>query len=323
MPRLLPTDQAWIPLRAFVRDSRSPDHASVEEALAAYRAVGDDSKRTTDQMDARTIGTFRNLCVIVGSPGSGKSLLLDVLARDFAKESFPTLRVSLRDLATRVANTGCTVEEGLLDLGLAGTVIPPQQLRAAALQEPVVLCDGLDECDDQQSTIASALRQLSASKPAYRIIVTTRPFGYITSELASWRHYEIAALVENDVPKHLETLCRAALEPGDPRLDSLRPRIDAYLAGSNVTATLARAPLLLGFAASLFLRSEQPTRSKSELYARIFRMIDQTGASGGRVAADPPARRAQHHSQPPRLAQRHVATLPGWRDREPLRRPTR
>ncbi|MCY3814370.1 MAG: NACHT domain-containing protein [Gammaproteobacteria bacterium] len=287
MPRLLPTDQAWIPLRAFVRDSRSPDHASVEEALAAYHAVDDEPTRTTDQIDARTIGTFRNLCVIVGGPGSGKSLLLDVLARDFAKESLPTLRVNLRDLATRVATTGCTVEEGLLDLGLAGSGIPPQQFRAATLQEPVVLCDGLDECDDQQSTIAS-LRQLTASHPTYRIIVTTRPFGYITSELASWRHYEITALVENDVSKHLQTLCHAALEPGDPRLDSLRPRIDAYLAGSNVTATLARAPLLLGFAASLFLRSEQPTRSKSELYARIFRMIDQTGAPGGRAPADPP-----------------------------------
>ena len=287
MPRLLPTDEAWLPLRAFVRDSRSRDHSSVEEALAAYRAIGDESTRTLDQVDARTIGTFRNLCVIVGGPGTGKSLLLDVLARDFTKDSHVSLRVSLRDLATRVASTGCTVEEGVLALGLGNSGVHPPQLRSAALQEPVILCDGLDECGAQQSTIASALRELAASHPSYRIIVTTRPFGYITSELAAWRHYEISALVENKVPKYLEILCRSALEPNNVRLDSLRRRITAYLAKSNVTGTLARAPLLLGFAASLFLRSEQPTRSKSELYARIFRMIDQTPVPSGAASAVP------------------------------------
>ena len=276
MPRLLPTDQAWLPLRAFVRDPRWQEHSSVEEALAAYRAIGDYSTRTLDQVDARTIGTFRNLCVIVGGPGSGKSLLLEVLAREFAKDSLVSLRVSLRDLATRVASTGCTVEEGILALGLGNSGVRPPHLRSAALRELVILCDGLDESGTQQSTIASALRELAAAHPSYRIIVTTRPFGYVTSQLAAWRHYQIAALVETRVPKYLEVLCRSALQPDDIRLDSLRGRIRAYLAKSNVTETLARTPLLLGFAASLFLRSAEPSRSKSELYARIFRMIDQT-----------------------------------------------
>ncbi len=276
MPRLLPTDRAWLPLRAFVRDSRSSEHSSVEEALAAYQAIGDESTRTLDQVDARTIGTFRRLCVIVGGPGSGKSLLLDVLARDFAKDSFVTLRVRLRDLATRIAAMGCTVEEGILALGLANSGVQPAHFRAAALQDLVVLCDGLDECGSAQSAIASGLRELAASHSSYRIIVTTRPFGYITSELDAWRRYEIAALSESKVPNYLEILCRAALEPDDDRQDSVAARIDAYLGQNNVMGTLARAPLLLGFAASLCLRSRQPGTSKSDLYARIFRMIDQT-----------------------------------------------
>ena len=289
MPRLLPTDQAWLPLRAFVRDSRSRDHSSLEEALAAYRAIGDESTRTLGQIDARTIGTFRNLCLIVGGPGSGKSLLLDVLARDLAKDSFVSLRVGLRDLATRVASTGCTVEEGVLALGLGGSGVHPRQLRSAALPELVILCDGLDECGAQQSTLAAALRGLAASHPSYGIIVTTRPFGYITSELGAWRHYEIAALVETKVSKYLEILCRSAVEPDAVRRDSLRDGIDAYLVRSNVTGTLARAPLMLGFAASLFLRSEHPSRSKSDLYARIFRMIDLTPTPSN-PASEPPAR---------------------------------
>ena len=289
IPRPLPTDRAWLPLRAFVRDGPPQDHASLDEALAAYHAIRDETARTLDQIDARTIGTFRKLCVIVGGPGSGKSLLLDILARDLAKDSIVGLRVRLRDLATRVSTSGCTVEEGLLALGLDGSDVQPHQFRAAQLSQLAILCDGLDECGDQQFTIAASLRELASSHPSYRVIVTTRPFGYVTSELRDWRHYEIAALVRADVPKHLEILCRSALGPDAARGGTLRERIGTHLAQSNSTRTLARAPLLLGFAAALFLRSEAPSRSRAELYAQIFSLIDETPVQR-RVATQVPAR---------------------------------
>lgn len=88
MPAPLPTDQAWLPLRALVRGACTEADTSVEEALAAYHAIGEESTRNRDgEIDARTIGTFRNLCVVIGGPGSGKSLLLEVLAREFSKDS--------------------------------------------------------------------------------------------------------------------------------------------------------------------------------------------------------------------------------------------
>ena len=288
MPTPLSTDQAWLPLKALVRDGDVETASSVEEALAAYHATGEESKRKSGgEIDARTIGTFRKLCVVIGGPGSGKSLLLTVLAREFAKDSFVSLRVRLRDLAKRMEQDGCTVEEGIFKLGLANSRISAEQLRAASLPELVLLCDGLDECDNHQSNIASGLRSLSESHPSYRVVVTTRPIGYSTSELHDWRHYEIVPLASADAAKNLEILCRCALGNNAASEDQLRARIRAYLKEGDSLRTLARTPLLFGFAASLFLKWEHPSRSKSELYDRIFKLVDDAPSLRKEVAMAP------------------------------------
>ena len=120
--------------------------------------------------------------------------------------------------------------------------------------------------------------------------MTTRPIGYSTSELYDWRHYEIAPLAEADTAKHLETLCRCALhEDSVEETDELLPRIRAYLEEGSASQVLARSPLLLAFGAALFLNWKDPSKTKLELYQRIFRLID--GASAGRQAGlEPPAK---------------------------------
>ena len=253
--RTLPTDQAWLALKAVVRDSPVQQASSVEQALADYHALAETTRTNENEIDARTIGTFQRLCVVVGGPGSGKSLLLSVLAREFAKDSYVSIRIRLRDLATRMKNYGCGVEEGLLQLGVDGTGITQEQLREANFSELVLLCDGLDECGDRQLDIVSGLRDISASHPPYRIVVTTRPIGYTTGELQDWRHYEIAPLAERDTAKNLETLCRCARD-GDSteEADKLLVRIRAYLKEHGVSRVLARSPLLLALGAALFLK---------------------------------------------------------------------
>ena len=296
IPRRLPTDRAWLALKAVVRDACTDQQPSIEQALADYHALGEKESRSDDNViDARTIGTFRKLCVVVGGPGSGKSLLLRVLAREFAKDSFVSIRIQLRDLATRMRETGCGVEEGLMQLGTDGTGISREQLRAASLSELVLLCDGLDECGERQFDIASGLKDIAASQPSYRIVVTTRPIGYSTSELHDWRHYEIAPLAEADTAKHLETLCRCALDEDSVEgTDELLPRIRAYLEEGGASKVLARSPLLLAFGAALFLNWKDPSKTKLELYQRIFRLIDDSLA--GRLAAPKPPAKAIRHS---------------------------
>ena len=288
--RPLPTDRAWLALTAVVRDASIEQARSAEEALADYHALREKSHTNGHVIDAKTIGTFRKLCVVVGGPGSGKSLLLRVLAREFAKDSYVSIRVRLRDLATRMQETGCGVEEGLLQLGVDGTGVSREQLRAASLSDLVLLCDGLDECGERQFDIASGLQDISVSHPSYRIVVTTRPIGYSTRALHEWRHYEIAPLAEADTAGHLATLCRYALdEESAERTDELLPRIRTYLKKGSASRILARSPLLLAFGAALFLNWRDPSKTKLELYQRIFRLIEETPA-GPKTSPDPPAR---------------------------------
>ena len=272
------------------RDASIEQEPSVEQALADYRAFGEKSITDKNVIDARSIGMFRKLCVVVGGPGSGKSLLLKVIAREFAKDSRVSVRVRLRDLATRMQKTGCGVEEGLMQLGVDGADVIRDQLRATSLSDLVLLCDGLDECGERQTDIAAGLKDICASHPSYRIVVTTRPIGYSTSVLRDWRHYEILPLSEADTAKHLETLCRCALD-GDSmeEMDEFLPRIRAYLEEGSASQVLARSPLLLAFGAALFLTWKDPSRTKLELYQRIFHLIDDATV-GRQVGLEPPAK---------------------------------
>ena len=285
--RPLPTDRAWLPLVASVRDSSMERIAAAEEALADYHAVGEKTSTDLDLVDTQTIGTFRKLCVVIGGPGSGKSLLLKRLAREFAEDSYVSIHVRLRDLAKRIQEVGCAVEEGLFQLGLDGTGISPEKLRATLLSDLVLLCDGLDECGHYQDVIATGLQNISASHASYRIVVTTRPIGYTTTELHGWRHYEIEPLAQEDTAKHLATICRGALEGTSDDTDQILPRIRAYLKEGSATRILARSPLLLAFGAALLLNWTTPSRTKSDLYRRIFRLIDEAQVPR-RAGVEPP-----------------------------------
>ena len=277
IPELLSTDTAWLQLHASVGGDAIESSSSMEDALQAYHALSEKSvNKDAKRIDAKTIGTFRKHCVVVGGPGSGKSLLMKVLAREFGREALISLRVRLRDLSKRIETTGCTVEEGLLSLGLAESGVSPEQLRAAGLSELVFLCDGLDECGDHESKIASGLRAIAASSPSSRIIVTTRPIGYDTSELRDWRHYTITPLDPDHTANHLETLCRGALGTVSDSEDQLRSNIDAYMDASGTGKFISRNPLLIAFTAALFLKQKALGNSKADLYTRIFKLIDDS-----------------------------------------------
>lgn len=301
---LLSIDKAWLPLKAGVADLSTQEPTDPAAALARYHAVpgnprsGGNKQKT---LDAAWIGRFHTRAVVVGGPGMGKSTLMTRLARLYARDGLPVLKVRLRDIAARLAD-GNGFDGSVLQLGLDGSGVPLQQARDSSLADWVLLCDGLDECDSQQELVATRIRQFAAGNPRARIIVSTRPIGYQTGELSEWRHYELLAPEAEQGPANLAKLLQAA----SPKRATEGPDWAIALAtkqleGSAAKAVISQSPQLLGMAASLLARGGSLGASKTELYQNLFEVID----------AEPNIRKAVGN-QPDSVVLTRLFDIIGW-----------
>jgi len=301
---LLSIDKAWLPLKASVADLGEQEPTDPAAALARYHAgpgnahSGWNKQKT---LDAEWIGRFHTRAVVTGGPGIGKSTLMTRLARLYARDGLPVLKVRLRDIAARLAD-GNGFYDSVLQLGLDGSGVPIQQARDSSLADWVLLCDGLDECDSQQDLVATRIRQFAAGNPRARIIVTTRPIGYQTGELSEWRHYELLAPEAERGPANLAKLLQAAA----PKRAAEGPDWAVALAteqleGSAAKAVISQSPQLLGMAASLLARGGSLGASKTELYQNLFEVID----------AEPNIRKAVDN-QPDSVVLARVFDIVGW-----------
>ena len=272
--RPLPIDDVWLPLQLLASDGDLRLATDAADALAQYHAVPNrdrpESGRTTS--DAAWVGRFHRLAVVSGGPGLGKTTLLTKVARVYATDGVPVLKVRLSAVAARMAK-GDTFADSVFQLGLDGADVLPAEARNLRYRNWVLLCDGLDECHDYQDPIAKGLQQFAAGNPGARIVVTTRPVGYATRLIADWRHYELLPPESRSAPDRLATIIRAAL-PADhaPHLNApeiVRRELKAC-AASDV---ICRSPLLLGLAASLLVNGRHLSASKTRLYADLFELM--------------------------------------------------
>ena len=286
----LSISEAWLPLKILVRDFNHEPESEAAEAMARYHAVGQNraGDREAETSDAEWIGRFYRRAVLIGGPGSGKSTLLTKAAQLYAKDGFPVLKVRLSALAARMAS-GHTFADSMFHLGLDGSGISPDEAMKTEFPDWVLLCDGLDECHNQQEAVAKGLQRFASGHSQARIIVTTRPIGYSTTEMADWRHYELLPLDSSSDSKHLANLIRAAL-PTTHGLYGNAPDIAANeLEKCASPQVISRSPLLLGMAASLLANRKGLGASKTDIYRNLFSLIDETPSSR-------PVR--QHMSQP-------------------------
>ena len=271
------TDRAWLPLKARVLGDGVEDHESAEEAVRAYRETGAQSGyRRGECIDAKVIGFFRRCCVVVGGPGSGKSLFLKVLAREFSKEALVSVRVHLADVVRGIEAGRWTAEEGLLGAGLAGSGVELGRLLGSGMNDVVMLCDGLDECGAHRPKVAEGLTAIAASRPSWRFVVATRTVGYHYPELSNWRHYELLRPESGRVVENVAKLVESVV--GDGRSgDDLKNDVEAYLGHRQIREMVATSPLLLTLAASVFPNRNGLDGSRAGLYDRVFDLIHESG----------------------------------------------
>jgi hypothetical protein len=280
IPKALPLETSWIDLKATVQKEDQVNDDSLANALERYHSWGSRSNsRDAKEIDAETLGQFVKRCVVVAGPGMGKTILLKQLARIYAKTGHPVLRVSLKTVAARIETSGQGVEESILDLGLDGSGLDAKDLHRVNLQNVVFLCDGLDECGHLQAEVAQGLMNLAEGYPHCRIISTTRPIGYDTSLLRIWRHYELLPLNPYGAKQHISKLLRGVLDEESQKFKNTLTFAEAQLDLSHVKMMASRSPMLLGFIASLSLKSVSAGASRSDLYRQLFKLIEDAPSS--------------------------------------------
>jgi len=270
----LPMDEAWIELDALVLSEGRKAPSGLAEALEQYHSWAQGgSRRADDIVKAQTLGRFMRRGVLVGGPGMGKSTVLKKLAQTYAAEGFPVLLFSAKAIAQRMWSTGCSFEEGIIALGTDGSGLPisPQTLRSAA--QWVLLCDALDEAGSDQQIVAEGLLKFAAGYPSARIVATTRPIGYSSSLLRSWRHYELQPLGSEHVMEHVERLVRAAGTSRDAQ-DKAVAFAKAQIDRNENARIAARSPLILGLISALAVQGVPLGDTKTQLYEQLFRQME-------------------------------------------------
>lgn len=273
----LAIDEGWIAQSARVLADPVSSAGSFTEALALYRSnrsnLDEPSADRRRNVHGATIGRFVPRCVVLAGPGMGKTTLLTKLAHIYASDGYPVLKVRLRALAERMRAMRETFEEALFALGLDKSGIAPASARAHGFRHWVILLDGLDECGTGRGEMARDLAAFATAHPDYRIVVTSRSIGYEPRGLSTWRHYSLAALAEDNLFSSVSQLI-AAIEP-DRTPD--RAQVDALVAilkASPAVATIASNPLLLGLATALAYKHGSIGRTETDLYQRIFALIE-------------------------------------------------
>jgi len=276
-PALL-IDTVWLPLRVTPMIEKPDENIDAHAVLTRYQKRGEpelprlgEGKLST--FDAEWVGSFQRRSVIIAGPGMGKTTLLTRMARNFAKEGYPVLKVSLRRVAERMIK-GASFLEALSILALDEVAVE-SPLQILNLRDCVILCDGLDEAQSHQELVAQGLVDFTAGRSGAHVVVTTRPVGYVTPLLRNWRHYEILRLTEESGGESLLKLIDSAMTPDDKK-NRVPSKLVADAIGKNpaIVKVLA-APQLIAMAAALILGGGDLGKSKIDLYHNLFKLISK------------------------------------------------
>jgi len=223
----------------------------------------------SDAFDIEKIAHHNRLLVVIGGPGAGKSTLLRRLAYGLLQDGHLVLRISLRTVALRMRK-GDSFDESIVATALDGFAEKDIQPFSLLSSCDYLLADGLDEAGEDRLTIIESLQKWTSSRPALKVVLTTRPIGYNPSWFADWRHYEILPLKQENVNEFVSTIF-GLLYPDDANLAkekyyAFRTEIEK----SKIASIAVRNPQLLGFLLSLFDHGQDLDGNRYQLFEKII-----------------------------------------------------
>lgn len=217
--------------------------------------------------------------VILGEPGSGKSLTTRALAY-FAARSEPSkvpILVPLRNWMASGSDMGL-LEFAARELGmqLSETVAVETLLNLCVAGKTILLIDGFDEVavPERRTFVRNAVVALATSYPKMPIVCTSRALGYRDAPLPG-DFTELSLQPFDD--EELDSFARRWFEnqfPTDPReAEHRRVRFMAALRAEPRAQELARNPLLSTLIAMVHLGEAELPSERAKLYELLVRLM--------------------------------------------------
>ncbi len=267
-------DEVYVPLKA--RPQRNADE---RESQDEERVLHDRSLSITEVLKN---SDYLHL-LILGEPGAGKSTLLRQLAEQAwsapQKIGLTTPYLPLLVPLRRLALAEGSLEERLnraLTNEMALRREPPSGFFDEWTQQTnvhwLVLLDGLDEVPaDQRADLVQRLKSFPKAIGPNRIVITTRPSGYVRGELdeKQFGHYELLSFTPEQTDKFALKWC-------DDKASDFLKELKSVRIGN-----LRGTPLLLTIAAKVYLELGELPERRTLLYGQFTHVwLSEAGQRG-------------------------------------------
>ncbi len=275
----------WIGCLPYL--AQQPVRASIETVYQplVFRYQG--SKSYDSQADIQRALTQDSSFAVVGPPGSGKSTMLSMLSRAYAKDSMEDdFQVKESRLPVLIPMRELREEPGILAevlcevLRRANCDVEPDFLKTQLEQgHCALLFDGLDETGNQQqrTRIAKWLKSAQLAYPKNRYVVSCRtneweamPIpGFPVAHILPFDRAQRQALAN----RWLQVPPQQTANSGDQNGASTRTSTSATVRQRFELGSLASNPLMLTITIILSLRNIEIPKKRAALYLLFLRTL--------------------------------------------------
>lgn len=280
----LPIQNAWDELLIDVLPDPSSGSESLARQISRYHEwerLADNARRNSDVYDAGAVLIAKQLLVIIGGPGSGKSTLGRRLIVWATNKGALAIRVSLKRVGS-LLRQGASFENALLAVALDGSGIPEDVGKALLASPDYLIADGLDESDPNRAEMANHLTTWASGHPNCHVCVMTRPVGHTASLLPGFSHAELLPLNDEAIT-HLAAELIAVKVDDLALLAHLISEFQRHVVDNKEETRVAsigsRNPLLLSFLIALFLDGKSLKNRRAKLFEQIVDLIRRSPMS--------------------------------------------
>jgi predicted NACHT family NTPase len=243
----------WIPLRAKLRED------------------------SNESFDAEFVAELYRLSVVTGTPGTGKSTLMNRLAHRLSASGKRVLLVRLPEVQKLWRKQAERFEDAIIKASADNSGLNEEELRLALSAPDYLLADGLDECNHDRANIAKELDswvKAPSRRSITKVVVTTR-IGHEPGLLPGWKHTEICPLDRSSdgssIQKYAQQLLTASLGE-ETEVEKRLALLENQLQTNKTASLAAQNPLLLGFLVQLIAEDKSIRQNRAELYRDIIKL---------------------------------------------------